>query len=149
MSEILGKSFTLHNQGGVTIPVHAGAGFSVAPGECVALTGESGAGKSTVMRMIYGNYRAAAGDPHRGLDMTGAAPREILALRRETLGYVSSSCAWCRGCRRSTSWPSRSCRWVPADEARARAARCWSGCASPRRSGRCRPPPSRAASSSA
>jgi alpha-D-ribose 1-methylphosphonate 5-triphosphate synthase subunit PhnL len=89
--ENLGKFFTLHNQGGVTIPVLAGAGFSVAPGECVALTGESGAGKSTVMRILYGNYLAAPGSSVRvgGLDLTTAAPREILALRRETLGYVS------------------------------------------------------------
>jgi alpha-D-ribose 1-methylphosphonate 5-triphosphate synthase subunit PhnL len=87
----LGKSFTLHNQGGVAIPVLEGAGFSVAPGECVALTGESGAGKSTVMRILYGNYLAAPGSTVRigGLDLTRAAPREILALRRETLGYVS------------------------------------------------------------
>jgi len=89
--ENLGKFFTLHNQGGVSIPVLAGAGFSVAPGECVALTGESGAGKSTVMRILYGNYLAAPGSSVRigGLDLTTAAPREILALRRETLGYVS------------------------------------------------------------
>jgi alpha-D-ribose 1-methylphosphonate 5-triphosphate synthase subunit PhnL len=68
-----------------------GAGFTVAPGECVALTGESGAGKSTVMRILYGNYLAAPGSSVRigGLDLTRAAPREILALRRETLGYVS------------------------------------------------------------
>jgi alpha-D-ribose 1-methylphosphonate 5-triphosphate synthase subunit PhnL len=86
----LGKSFTLHNQGGVTIPVIEGAGFSVAPGECVALTGESGAGKSTVMRILYGNYLAQAGEVRiGGLDITKAAPREILKLRRETLGYVS------------------------------------------------------------
>jgi alpha-D-ribose 1-methylphosphonate 5-triphosphate synthase subunit PhnL len=86
----LGKSFTLHNQGGVTIPVIAGAGFSVGPGECVALTGESGAGKSTVMRILYGNYLAQAGSVAiGGLDITKAAPREILKLRRETLGYVS------------------------------------------------------------
>ncbi|MCU4653418.1 phosphonate C-P lyase system protein PhnL [Roseibacterium sp. SDUM158016] len=86
----LGKSFTLHNQGGVTIPVLTGAGFSVRPGECVALTGESGAGKSTVMRILYGNYLAQAGAVRiGGLDITRAEPREILALRRETLGYVS------------------------------------------------------------
>jgi alpha-D-ribose 1-methylphosphonate 5-triphosphate synthase subunit PhnL len=86
----LGKSFTLHNQGGVTIPVIAGAGFSVRPGECVALTGESGAGKSTVMRILYGNYLAQAGSVRvGGLDLTRAEPREILALRRETLGHVS------------------------------------------------------------
>ena len=88
--EDLYKSFTLHNQGGAVIPVIAGAGFSVEPGECVALTGESGAGKSTVMRILYGNYRAQGGAVRiGGLDITRAEPRDILALRRETLGYVS------------------------------------------------------------
>jgi alpha-D-ribose 1-methylphosphonate 5-triphosphate synthase subunit PhnL len=88
--EDLCKSFTLHNQGSAVIPVIEGAGFSVAPGECVALTGESGAGKSTVMRILYGNYLAQGGAVRiGGVDITRAAPREILALRRETLGYVS------------------------------------------------------------
>ncbi len=88
--ENLAKNFTLHNQGGAVIPVIAGAGFEVAPGECVALTGESGAGKSTVMRILYGNYLAQGGAVRiGGLDITRAEPREILALRRETLGYVS------------------------------------------------------------
>lgn len=88
--ENLSKSFTLHNQGGATIPVMAGAHLSVASGECVALTGASGAGKSTLMRMIWGNYLAASGSIRvGGLDITRAAPREIIALRRDTLGYVS------------------------------------------------------------
>ncbi len=86
----LSKAFTLHNQGGAVIPVMAGAGLSVAPGECVGLTGQSGSGKSTLMRMIYGNYLAAGGSIQVGaLDVAAAAPREIIALRRETLGYVS------------------------------------------------------------
>lgn len=84
------KNFTLHNQGGTVIPVMAGASLSVAAGECVALTGVSGAGKSTLMRMIYGNYLAASGRILvGGVDVATAEPREILALRRETLGYVS------------------------------------------------------------
>ncbi|WP_170430142.1 phosphonate C-P lyase system protein PhnL [Ruegeria arenilitoris] len=84
------KSFTLHNQGGAVIPVMTGASLQVAPGECVALTGASGAGKSTLMRVIYGNYLAASGQVLvGGLDVAQAEPREILALRRETLGYVS------------------------------------------------------------
>jgi len=88
--EDLSKSFTLHNQGGAVIPVIEGAGFSVAPGECVALTGASGAGKSTVMRILYGNYLAQGGRVRiGGLDLRQALPREILTLRRETLGYVS------------------------------------------------------------
>lgn len=86
----LGKSFTLHNQGGAVIPVMAGATLSVAPGECVGLVGRSGAGKSTLMRMVYGNYLSDAGAILvGGLDVARAAPREIIALRRERLGYVS------------------------------------------------------------
>ncbi|UWQ58968.1 phosphonate C-P lyase system protein PhnL [Leisingera caerulea] len=84
------KSFTLHNQGSAVIPVMQNATLSVQPGECVGLTGASGAGKSTLMRVIYGNYLAASGSVVvGGVDVAKAAPREILALRRDTLGYVS------------------------------------------------------------
>lgn len=92
MIEIAGlsKSFVLHNQGGAVIPVMRGAELSVAAGECVALIGASGAGKSTLMRMVYGNYLANQGKIRVGdLDVAKAAPRDIIALRRETLGYVS------------------------------------------------------------
>jgi alpha-D-ribose 1-methylphosphonate 5-triphosphate synthase subunit PhnL len=86
----LSKAFTLHNQGGTVLPVMAGAGLTVAPGECVGLTGQSGAGKSTLMRMVYGNYLANGGQILVGhLDVAQATPRQIITLRRETLGYVS------------------------------------------------------------
>ena len=84
------KSFVLHNQGAAEIPVMAGASLQVDPGECVALVGASGAGKSTLMRMIYGNYLTASGRIMVGdVDVASAAPREIIQLRRNTLGYVS------------------------------------------------------------
>jgi alpha-D-ribose 1-methylphosphonate 5-triphosphate synthase subunit PhnL len=84
------KSFTLHNQGAAVIPVMAGAELAVAPGECVGLIGASGAGKSTLMRMVWGNYLAASGTIMVGhLDVAKAEPRQIIRLRRETLGYVS------------------------------------------------------------
>ncbi len=88
--ENLSKNFTLHNQGGAVIPVMGGATLTLGPGECVGLTGQSGAGKSTLMRMVYGNYLTAGGSLRVGdLDIATAEPRQIIALRRETLGYVS------------------------------------------------------------
>lgn len=84
------KSFTLHNQNAATISVMQDATFSVAPGECIGLIGASGSGKSTLMRMLYGNYLTASGSIMIGsVDVAHAQPREILQLRRETLGYVS------------------------------------------------------------
>ena len=84
------KNFTLHNQGGAVIPVMARAELSVARGECVGLVGASGAGKSTLMRMVWGNYLAASGSIMVGdVDVARAEPREIIALRRNVLGYVS------------------------------------------------------------
>jgi alpha-D-ribose 1-methylphosphonate 5-triphosphate synthase subunit PhnL len=86
----LSKTFTLHNQGGVTIPVMADGALRVAAGECVGLIGRSGSGKSTLMRMVYGNYLVAGGSIRiAGLDIATAIPRQIIRLRRETLGYVS------------------------------------------------------------
>ncbi len=88
--ENVSKSFTLHNQGAAVIPVMAGASLQVEAGECVALVGASGAGKSTLMRMIYGNYLTASGRIMVGdLDVVSAVPRQIIQLRRTTLGYVS------------------------------------------------------------
>jgi len=92
--ENLNKTFTLHQQQGVVLNVLKNISFSVQAGECVVLHGHSGAGKSTLMRTLYGNYLPASGSIrilHRGgmFDMVGAEPREIIAVRRETMGYVS------------------------------------------------------------
>lgn len=89
-AENVAKEFTLHNQGGTVLRVMQGASLHVAAGECVALTGASGAGKSTLMRMIWGNYRTDAGVIRVGdLAVSHAEPRQIIAMRRGTLGYVS------------------------------------------------------------
>lgn len=90
----LDKGFTLYLQGGVRIRVLAGVDLDVYAGECIALAGPSGAGKSTLMRSLYGNYRADGGRVlvcHQGamIDIAQADARTILAIRRETLGYVS------------------------------------------------------------
>jgi alpha-D-ribose 1-methylphosphonate 5-triphosphate synthase subunit PhnL len=88
------KTFTMHLQGGVQLPVVRGVSFQVKPGECVVLSGPSGAGKSSILKMIFGNYRCDAGRigvRHEGelIDLAGAEPRKILSVRRNTIGYVS------------------------------------------------------------
>ena len=88
--ENVAKDFTLHNQGAAILRVMQGADLRVAEGECVALTGASGVGKSTLMRMIWGNYRTDHGIIRVGdTVVSGAEPRVVIALRRATLGYVS------------------------------------------------------------
>ena len=90
----LAKSFTLHTQGALTLPVFQGVNFSLNAGDCTALTGASGAGKSTFMRMIYANYLCTEGEirirhKDRWLDLARASAHDILDVRRTTLGYVS------------------------------------------------------------
>jgi alpha-D-ribose 1-methylphosphonate 5-triphosphate synthase subunit PhnL len=88
------KTFTMHLQGGVELPVVRGVSFQVTPGECVVLSGPSGAGKSSILKMIFGNYRCDGGRigvRHEGalIDLASAEPRLILSVRRKTIGYVS------------------------------------------------------------
>src|ERR1700709_2310759 len=88
------KSFTMHLQGGIELPVVHGVSFQVEPGECVVLAGPSGAGKSSILKMIFGNYRCddgCIGIRHEGvvINLATAEPRQILSVRRATIGYVS------------------------------------------------------------
>jgi alpha-D-ribose 1-methylphosphonate 5-triphosphate synthase subunit PhnL len=88
------KTFTMHLQGGVELPVVRGVSFHVVSGECVVLSGPSGAGKSSILKMIFGNYRCDGGRigiRHQGavIDLATAEPRQVLSVRRSTIGYVS------------------------------------------------------------
>ncbi len=89
------KRFTLHHQHGIELAVLDNVHLSVRPGECVVLDGPSGMGKSTLLKLIYANYRASAGQitvhpPGTApVDVTQATPRALVQLRRDTIGYVS------------------------------------------------------------
>jgi alpha-D-ribose 1-methylphosphonate 5-triphosphate synthase subunit PhnL len=89
------KHFTLHNQGGMQLPVLNGVNLEIRAGECVVLDGPSGMGKSTLLKLIHANYRASAGSivvhPQEGaaVEITTATPRVLVNLRRDTIGYVS------------------------------------------------------------
>jgi alpha-D-ribose 1-methylphosphonate 5-triphosphate synthase subunit PhnL len=86
----LTKTFVLHSQGGVRLPVFHDLDLVVRPGECVALHGPSGAGKSTLLRGLYANYKADGGSARvLGVDLVTASPRQILRLRKDRIGYVS------------------------------------------------------------
>jgi alpha-D-ribose 1-methylphosphonate 5-triphosphate synthase subunit PhnL len=90
----LSKTYVLHTQGGVAIPVFRDAALDVAGGECVTLHGASGTGKSTLLRCLFGNCKPDAGVirvRHDGadIDIAGADPRVVLEVRRRTMGYVS------------------------------------------------------------
>ena len=88
------KTFVMHLQGGKQLPVVGNVSLDVSAGECVVLGGPSGAGKSSILKMIYGNYRVDSGHilVHAAdgpVDVASASPREIIRLRRQSLGYVS------------------------------------------------------------
>jgi alpha-D-ribose 1-methylphosphonate 5-triphosphate synthase subunit PhnL len=88
------KTFTMHLRGGIRLPVFADVAFEVEPGECVVLGAPSGAGKSSILKMIYGAYRCERGQilVRHGdgvTDVASAEPRQILYLRRHVIGYVS------------------------------------------------------------
>lgn len=90
----LSKSFTMHNQGGVTLPVFDDIDFQIGRGEAVVLHGPSGAGKSTLLRIIYGNYRPTSGTVEirhdsKLIDIVAAHPRLVTTIRKNTLSYVS------------------------------------------------------------
>ncbi len=88
------KSFTMHLQGGIRLPVVSGVSFAVNAGACAVLGGPSGIGKSSILKMIFGNYRCDAGRilvlaDDEAVDVATAQPRRILALRNRAISYVS------------------------------------------------------------
>ncbi len=88
------KSFTMHLRDGIRLDVVQNVTFAVPAGHCVVLGGPSGVGKSSILKMLYGNYGVDAGaicirHGDETVDLATADPRTVLDVRRDTLGYVS------------------------------------------------------------
>jgi alpha-D-ribose 1-methylphosphonate 5-triphosphate synthase subunit PhnL len=93
--QAVSKQFVLHLQSNTVLPVLKDFDLQLMPGECVRLSGPSGMGKSTVLKLAFGNYRASAGRiwvrdaQEPAIDITQANARTVLHLRSQTMGYVS------------------------------------------------------------
>ena len=92
--ENVSKTFVLHQQNGVRLPVLHNATLDVKSGECVVLHGHSGSGKSTLLRSLYANYLPDTGHIHiqhgdEWVDLVQAPARKVLEVRRSTIGWVS------------------------------------------------------------
>lgn len=92
--ENVSKTFVLHQQNGVRLPVLQNASLEVSHGECVVLHGHSGSGKSTLLRSLYANYLPDTGHIHirhgdEWVDLVNASPRKVLEVRKRTIGWVS------------------------------------------------------------
>ncbi|GAB7051754.1 ABC transporter ATP-binding protein [Catenuloplanes indicus] len=66
--------------------------FTANRGELVAVRGRSGAGKTTLLNMVGGLDRPSSGQiVIDGHDVTAASEKELLKLRRTTIGFVFQS----------------------------------------------------------
>jgi alpha-D-ribose 1-methylphosphonate 5-triphosphate synthase subunit PhnL len=90
----LTKQFTIHRlekqiSGCVDVSIR------VEPGQFVGITGRSGSGKSTVLKLIYRTYLPQHGSimyhsaEHGLVDLSEVDERTMIGLRRHEIGYVS------------------------------------------------------------
>jgi cell division transport system ATP-binding protein len=74
------QNLTIAHRG---LPIVSEVDLSIGRGEVVILTGETGSGKTSLIRAIYGDLRPSIGKiVIDGLDITAASPGRLPALRR-------------------------------------------------------------------
>ena len=88
-AEGLGKAFAAVRSGAAQVEIFRGLNLTVAPGEMVAIVGESGAGKSSLLHLLAALDRPSAGEVWFGDvrvgELSGAA---AAAYRNCQIGYV-------------------------------------------------------------
>lgn len=78
-------------------PLHRPIGFSLSAGECLALRGVNGVGKSTLLSVLLGTSRDYSGKVTRSYARPGIAPQDAGFLWRLTLDEA----LWITGANRS------------------------------------------------
>ncbi|HCW91507.1 MAG TPA: phosphonate C-P lyase system protein PhnL [Marinobacter sp.] len=90
----LAKQFSLHAQNEI-VPSCSDVDMLAFPGQLAALTGPTGAGKSSVLKCIYRTYLPSEGSIHfrqadgKVVDLARISEQEMLQLRRSELGFVT------------------------------------------------------------
>ncbi|MES2536437.1 MAG: phosphonate C-P lyase system protein PhnL [Pseudomonadota bacterium] len=88
------KTFILHLQGELHLPILGDVDMDVDAGECVVIHAPSGMGKSTLLRCLYANYRASSGcvsvrHGEEWVNLSAASAQEVHAVRQTSLGFVT------------------------------------------------------------
>ena len=85
----LEKTYAPLKPGGEALRLFHDLSFEVAAGEMVAIVGESGAGKSSLLHLLAALDRPTAGEVWCGeTNVTKLTPREAAAYRNREMGYV-------------------------------------------------------------
>jgi len=90
----LAKQFSLHEQNEL-VPSCSDVNMLAFAGQLAALTGPTGAGKSSVLKCIYRTYLPSEGTVHfqradgEVVDLARISEQEMLQLRRSELGFVT------------------------------------------------------------
>ena len=91
----LSKIFEMHILGGKNIVAFQDVNFAIEGGKFLGISGESGYGKSSIIKCIYRNYDATSGDIYLYdkiggyVNLVTISDIEVLEIRKSRMGYVS------------------------------------------------------------